>query len=175
MGIDLKRAVFLDRDGTLNPEIFYADTQAHESPRTPQELTLLPGAAEALLRLQQAGFLLFLVSNQPNVAKGKNTSAELAAIHGRLEQLLAASGVTLTESFYCYHHPDYTGPCPCRKPSPHFLLQAQARYNLDMVHSWMIGDRDSDIECGRRAGVRTLRAGGSMTLASVAEEVMRYL
>lgn len=164
MGIDLRRAVFLDRDGVINAEIFYTDTQSYESPRAPEEFFLLPGVAEVMLRLQQADFLLFVVSNQPNHAKGKTSLEQLATIHTRMEMFLQEAGITLTESFYCYHHPDgitpgYNGLCRCRKPSPHFLLEAQQKYQLDMSRSWMIGDRETDIECGKRAGVQTIRIG----------------
>jgi D-glycero-D-manno-heptose 1,7-bisphosphate phosphatase len=164
MGIDLRRAVFLDRDGVINPLLFYQDTNAHESPRTPQEFTLLPNVPEALLNLQKAGFLLFIVSNQPNHAKGKSSMEALKAIHEKMEKTLRDAGITLSESFYCYHHPDgvtpgYGGPCRCRKPSPYFLLQAQQKYHLDMAQSWMVGDRDTDMECGHAAEVKTIFIG----------------
>jgi D-glycero-D-manno-heptose 1,7-bisphosphate phosphatase len=156
VGIDPLKAVFLDRDGVLNANIFYADTGALESPRTVADFALLPTTLPALQALQRAGFLLFLVSNQPNVIKGKSTQPELDAIHARLQSLLEGAGISFAGYFYCFHHPDFGAPCDCRKPSPFFLLQAAAAHNLDLPHSWMIGDRLSDIVCGNRAGVRTI-------------------
>jgi len=137
VGIHLKRAIFLDRDGTLNAEFYYADTGAFESPRTPDEFMLLPGVPDALLQLQKAGFLLFIVSNQPNAAKGKVSMETLAAIHNEMLRQLGAAGIGITQSYYCYHHPDFTGPCECRKPSPYFLLKAAKKYDLDLSQSWI--------------------------------------
>lgn len=169
MGVDLKPAVFLDRDGVINPEIFYSDTQSFESPRSPEEFSLFPGVPGALFRLQQAGYLLFIVSNQPNYAKGKNSLEELALIHAKMIRLLQAGEIVLTDNFYCYHHPlgivpAYSGICECRKPLPYFLLRAAQKHTLDLGASWMIGDRETDIECGKKAGVNTLKIV-SQTLA----------
>jgi D-glycero-D-manno-heptose 1,7-bisphosphate phosphatase len=152
----LRRAVFLDRDGVLNRNVFYADTGAWESPRTSSELVLAPGVVEGLRQLVAAGFLLILVSNQPNAAKGKCSEAELQAIHARLVALLAAEGLALDEAYYCTHHPDFGGACVCRKPSPHWLLCAADSFRLKLPACWMVGDRATDMECGRRAGTRTV-------------------
>ncbi|HEY0785189.1 MAG TPA: HAD-IIIA family hydrolase [Acidobacteriaceae bacterium] len=151
-----KRAVFLDRDGVLNRNIFYADTEAYESPRTRHSLVLAEGAGAALRLLAAAGYRLILVSNQPNAAKGKCSRKQLDQIHARLVEKLAREGVALDAHFYCFHHPDHTGHCDCRKPSPFFLLEAAARDDLVLQDSWMIGDRATDIECGQAAGVRTV-------------------
>ncbi len=152
----MKRAVFLDRDGTLNRNIWNPDTNAFESPLTPEHMELLPGAGAALKLLRQAGFLLVLVSNQPNAAKGKATMQMLDAIHERFEGLLREEGIALDAVYYCFHHPDFSGPCECRKPSPYFLLKARNRFGMDLVASWMIGDRISDVQCGRAAGTRCI-------------------
>ncbi len=164
MGIDKvgqAKAVFLDRDGVLNENVFYADTGAWESPRTVADFKLFPETIPSLQQLQRAGFLLFLVSNQPNVAKGKSTMEELQAIQASLCSSLEPADIRFTDFFYCYHHPESTlppfgGACVCRKPSPYFLLQAAATHAIDMASSWMIGDRRSDIACGNKAHVRTV-------------------
>ena len=151
----MSRAVFLDRDGVLNRNVWYPDTEAWESPRLPPEFELADRILPALAHLRDAGFVLFLVSNQPNVAKGKALPGALEAMHALLSGALADAGVVLAEAFYCTHHPDATGPCLCRKPSPFFLEQAARDHGLRLRESWMIGDRDTDMECGRAAGART--------------------
>jgi len=158
----VKAAVFLDRDGVLNHNVFYADTGAFESPRVPEDFVLRQNAIEALRRLVKAEYYLFLVSNQPNVAKGKSTLDHLQRTHDKLEAALTASSIFFEEFYYCYHHPacqipGLAGPCDCRKPSPYFLRKAEREHGIDLSHSWMIGDRASDIACGASAGVKTVR------------------
>ena len=150
-----RRAVFLDRDGVLNANVFYSDTGQWESPRTSAEFAWLPGVMPALRGLADAGYLLFVVSNQPNVVKGKTTLQDFACMCERLAGDLRAGGVPLAGVFYCTHHPEFTGACACRKPSPYFLRQAAREHALALRGCWMIGDRSSDMECGRRAGTRT--------------------
>lgn len=155
----MRRAVFLDRDGVLNRNVWNSTTSAYESPLTPEQFDLLPRVVPALQLLRDAGYLLFLVSNQPNYAKGKASMPTLEAIHSRLEKKLAEGHISLAACYYCYHHPDFTGDCPCRKPSPYFLFQARDAFGIELAHSWMVGDRLTDIECGRAAGTRTLEIG----------------
>lgn len=155
-------AVFLDRDGVINANMFYADSGETEAPRTAADFTILPGALEAMRDLQAAGYLLFVVSNQPNQAKGKASRADHDAIQARLVSALDEAGVRVADFFYCFHHPKgvipaLSGPCDCRKPSPYFLKQAQQAHDLDMAQSWMVGDRETDIACGRAAGTKTIR------------------
>ncbi len=151
-----RRAVFLDRDGVLNRNVWYPDTGAWESPRRWTEFQLAQGVLPALASLRDAGYLLFLVSNQPNVAKGKSPPGELEAMHGLLTEQLAGARIALAEAFYCVHHPEFTGPCLCRKPSPYFLNEAARVYELSLSECWIIGDRSTDVACGRAAGVRTV-------------------
>lgn len=156
-----RRAAFLDRDGVINQNVFNPATEEYEAPLTAADFALIPGVREALRRLQGAGFLLFLVSNQPNYAKGKSSLAELNTIDAKLQRELAAMRVKFAAVYYCLHHPEgdvagYSGPCVCRKPSPYFLLKAIREFALDMAQSWMVGDRATDILCGRDAGVRTI-------------------
>jgi D-glycero-D-manno-heptose 1,7-bisphosphate phosphatase len=114
-----------------------------------------------LRKLGARGFTLFIVSNQPSYAKGKTTLENIRAIAQAVEDQLRADGVVLREAYYCYHHPRgivpaYTGACPCRKPGTHFLERAATRHGVDLARSWMLGDRDTDVECGQRAGCRTI-------------------
>jgi D-glycero-D-manno-heptose 1,7-bisphosphate phosphatase len=137
-----------------------------EAPLTAAEFVVLPGVGEALRRLRAAGYLLFVVSNQPNVAKGKSTLDELRAVDAKLRLELAAMRVEMARVYYCLHHPEgvvpgYVGICACRKPAPYFLLQAAGEFGIDLSRSWMVGDRVTDVECGRTAGVRTALVGAS--------------
>jgi D-glycero-D-manno-heptose 1,7-bisphosphate phosphatase len=161
-GVTGGRAVFLDRDGVLNRNVLNTVTGAFESPHRAEDFELLPGVLDALALLRESGYRLILVSNQPSYAKGKTTLAAIKAIHRRLEDSLADAGISLDAFYYCLHHPDgiireYSGRCECRKPSPYFLLQAKTQFDLDLAKSWMIGDRETDVLCGRAAGVRTIR------------------
>jgi len=156
----MNRAVFLDRDGVLNPNVFNPATGAWESPHRVEDFRLFPWVPECLRKLQEH-FLLFLVSNQPSFAKGKTSLENIRQIQDKLKLDLESRGLGLTDFFYCHHHPDgivpeFSGPCECRKPSPYFLRQAQSSHHLDMATSWMVGDRETDIQCGKAAGVQTV-------------------
>lgn len=152
-------AVFLDRDGLLNDLVFYPSSGEWESPRVPGDLILRPGVVPFLRGLSEAGWPLFLVSNQPSAAKKKTTLGALEAVHEAFLQAIAPTG--FVEAFYCHHHPEAVvqelkGPCPCRKPGIHFLELAASRYGVDLSASWMVGDQDMDIFCGGAAGCRTI-------------------
>ena len=158
----MNRAVFLDRDGVLNHNVWNPETSTYESPLSAEQFELLPNVIPALQLLQDAGYLLFVVSNQPNYAKGKASQDTLDGIHRRLETALAEASISISAYYYCLHHPAFTGQCVCRKPSPHFLFKARDSYEVDLRYSWMIGDRATDIECGLAAGTKTVRIRGSM-------------
>ncbi|MCL4255398.1 MAG: HAD-IIIA family hydrolase [Anaerolineae bacterium] len=153
-------AMFLDRDGVINPMLYYPDWGEYEAPRTPAEYSLLPNVVESVLSLQADGWRLFLISNQPGHAKGKLTMQAQYDVHAHLEAMLTEAGIHFTEFYYDYTHPrgvvpEYTGESAFRKPNPGFLLKAQADYHLDLSACWMVGDCDTDVECGQRAGCKT--------------------
>jgi len=169
-------AVFLDRDGVINRNVLDPATGEYGAPLRAQDFALAPGALDAMQSLRKAGFLLFLVSNQPNYAKGKSSLEELAAIHAKLLAALKTAGIEFTDFYYCHHHPQgvmptHSGPCDCRKPSPYFLLKARDTYRVSLQHSWMIGDRATDIQCGRSAGVRTIRVQEDHPASRASHEV----
>ncbi len=169
MGADAaggRRAVFLDRDGVINRNVLNSATGEFEAPLTAAEFEVLPGVPEALRRLQAAGYLLFVVSNQPNYAKGKSTLRELRAVDAAMRDALDAMHVWMAAVYYCLHHPEgvvpgYAVRCECRKPAPYFLLKAAREFGIDLPKSWMVGDRATDVECGRGACVRTILVGES--------------
>jgi D-glycero-D-manno-heptose 1,7-bisphosphate phosphatase len=157
----IRPAVFLDRDGVINEDVFYPETGEWEAPLDPDHLVLRPGVLPALARLAAAGFALVLVSNQAAHAKGKVALERLVAVDRHLRAILADAGIGFTDFCYSYSHPQgvvpgFSGPSLERKPSPYFLFVAAARHDLDLAQSWMVGDRDTDVQCGAAAGVRTI-------------------
>jgi D-glycero-D-manno-heptose 1,7-bisphosphate phosphatase len=157
----MKKAVFLDRDGVINNLVLNTGTGEYEPPHSADDLMLVPGAIRSLHDLQGAGFDLFLVSNQPDYAKGKTTLERIREVHESLDNILKSKGILFRDYYYCYHHPDgivpeYSFACECRKPKPYFLQKAARDYRIDLTVSWMVGDRDTDIECGKAAGTRTI-------------------
>ena len=149
----MKKAAFLDRDGVLNrkaPEGEYVTRW--------EEMEFLPGAREAVRLLNQAGYLVVVVSNQRCVAKGLIATSELDSIHARMRHEFEAVGARIDAIYYCPH--DSQPPCSCRKPQPGMLLEAARKHELDLAESWMIGDSDHDVEAGRSAGCWTVRLIG---------------
>jgi D-glycero-D-manno-heptose 1,7-bisphosphate phosphatase len=146
----MKRAAFLDRDGVINRK----RSEGQYVTRW-EELEILPGVPEAIALLTQAGYSVFVVSNQRCVAKGLLTELELDSIHELMCQKLADIGAVISKVYYCPHekHP----PCSCRKPAPGMLLTAAEAHAIDLTSSWMIGDSDIDVEAGRNAGCKTVR------------------
>lgn len=141
-----KRAVFLDRDGTIMIDTGYC----HE----PDKVQLIHGAHEGLRLMADAGFLLAIVTNQSGLARGYFTERELCAVNSRLRQELQFHGADFDVLFYCPHHPD--DGCNCRKPRPGLILQAASDYNLDLPSSFTIGDKESDVQAGHLARTRTI-------------------
>jgi UDP-glucose 4-epimerase len=139
-----KKAVFLDRDGTLNVDPGYLSDA--------DQFELLPGVEDALARLSDAGYLLVVVSNQSGVGRGMITMPQLHAIHSKLDRLIGLKGVRIHSYALCVHHPDED--CDCRKPKPKLLEETAKRYGIDLSQSFMVGDKFSDVEAGRNAGVR---------------------
>ena len=156
----MDRAVFLDRDGVINPNVYNPATEKWESPHDAKDFRLYPWVLDALKKLKPH-FSLFLISNQPSYAKGKTSLKKIEEIQLKFQDMLERNQIFFKEHFYCYHHPDglvpeYSGPCQCRKPSPYFLEKAHQEYMLDMKNSWIVGDRATDIQCGKAAGVKTI-------------------
>lgn len=154
-----QRAVFIDRDGTLVKEVSAQGLHRIE------DLELLPGAAEAIHELNQTGLRAVLITNQPVIAKGFCTEAELQKIHNKLETLLGVEHAFLDRIYFCPHHPEKGFPgeraelkidCDCRKPKPGMLLQAQCDLNIDLSQSWLIGDTTTDVQTARNAGVHSI-------------------
>lgn len=141
------RAVFFDRDGVLNNVVWRDGKPA--SPRTPGELEIADGAARVMGCLRRSGYRIFVVTNQPDVRRGLMTAETLTDIHARLVESLAVDDIAA-----CLH--DDRDACACRKPKAGMLLDLAARWNIDLGASWMVGDQDRDVACGKLAGCRTV-------------------
>jgi D-glycero-D-manno-heptose 1,7-bisphosphate phosphatase len=152
----VKRALFLDRDGVLDELVYYPSHDEWESPRALEDLVLIAGVEEPLRRFVEAGWLLFIVTNQPSFAKGKTSRENLQAVH---DAVVASLDVPIARSYICFHHPDaivdeLRVKCECRKPGTKSLRDAAAEFDVDLARSWMVGDQDSDLKCGRAAGCK---------------------
>jgi D-glycero-D-manno-heptose 1,7-bisphosphate phosphatase len=143
----MRRAVFIDKDGTLLEDVPYNVD--------PMKVSFTPDALEGLRLLHQRGFLLVVVTNQPGVAQGNFKQSALLELERFLTARLADAGAPLAGFFACPHRASAYG-CSCRKPQPGLLHQAAAKLDIDLLHSWMVGDILNDIEAGRRAGCRTV-------------------
>jgi D-glycero-D-manno-heptose 1,7-bisphosphate phosphatase len=164
------RAVFLDRDGVLAELVLNNDTGAYESAYSAADMRLREGVGAALRSLTQAGFHLFVVSNQPSYAKGKTSLEALTEVGSIFERLIEKEHVRFSDILYCYHHPEGVVPefalrCSCRKPASGALRSAASRHGLDLARSWMVGDRATDIDCGRQVRCRTILLRSRATAA----------
>jgi D-glycero-D-manno-heptose 1,7-bisphosphate phosphatase len=139
----MKPAVFLDRDGTINVDRHYLSRA--------DQFELIPGAGPALRRLQDAGFLLVVVTNQSGIGRGYYTEGDLHAVNARMNELLTPLGVQFARIYYAPEAPEQ--PSRGRKPSPQFLLDARDELGVDLARSYMVGDKMIDLECGWNAGV----------------------
>lgn len=143
-----RRAVFLDRDGTLNVEVNYLHRV--------EDFVLIPGAAHAIRALNAADYLAIVVTNQAGIARGYYDAAAMHALHAHLAALLHAENAHLDAIYFCPHHPDFGAACDCRKPQPGMLLQAAAEHAIDLRQSWFVGDTLTDLQAGVAAGCRTI-------------------
>ena len=162
----MNRAVFLDRDGVMNELVYHQEQEVIDSPFTPRQFKLIPGATQALKRLHLAGYLTILISNQPGIAKGHITVKNFELIKQKMNSELNNGGAALDGEYYCLHHPEakvekYRRQCDCRKPLPGLLFRAAWEKDIDLKQSWLIGDNLSDIQAGKAAGCRTILVGTS--------------
>lgn len=157
-----QRAIFLDRDGTINKYVgFLTDIDDFE---------LIEGVSGAIRRINDSGYLAIVVTNQPVIARGEVSESELFEIHAKMQTLLGRDGAYLDGIYYCPHHPhkgyegervEYKIDCDCRKPKAGMLFKAAEDFNIDLKSSWMVGDGENDVLCGRNGGCRTAIIGKS--------------
>lgn len=155
-----QKAIFLDRDGTINEYVGFL--------RNIDDFRLIEGASDAIKMINQSGYLAIVVTNQPVIARGEVTVSQLDEIHNKMETLLGADGAYVDAIYYCPHHPHkgYAGEipelkidCDCRKPKAGMLFQAAKDFNIDLSASWMVGDGENDLLCGRNGDCKTAIIG----------------
>lgn len=163
--MSLRPAAFLDRDGTIIEDAHYlAD---------PAGVVLLPGAAAAIRELNDAGVAVVVVTNQAGIARGKFGEREYELVRDRVNELLLAEGARADETLHCPHHPDFGGPCECRKPGTKLHREAIARLGLDPARALFVGDRLHDIVPARTLGGRGCLIAGPDTPAGEREAAER--
>lgn len=150
----MKKAAFVDRDGTINEMVYDVTHGTMDSPRRPEQVSLMKNAAAFLNGLRELGYTIIIVTNQPGISKGTLTRAELDAVNRRIAELLAPA--KWDDLKFCPHHPDFGSVCDCRKPKPGMLLEAAKQHGIDLAQSWMIGDGQVDVAAGTDAGCRTM-------------------
>jgi D-glycero-D-manno-heptose 1,7-bisphosphate phosphatase len=153
MSTETRPAVFLDRDGTINVEVGYL--------WRPEAFRLIDGSADAIRRLNEAGFLVVVVSNQSGVARGYFGEEAVAKVNETMARELERLGAHLDAIYYCPHYPDgaveeYRRDCDCRKPSPGMVRRAQQAFDIDVVRSYVVGDHRGDIELAKNVGARSI-------------------
>lgn len=147
--MEKKKAVFLDRDGTIVIHEPYLSS--------PEQLQLLPNAAEGIRLFKKSGYLVIVITNQSGIARGFFNEERLAVIHKKLMSMLKSEGIEIDDIYYCPHHAEgivesYKVDCDCRKPKPKMLLNAAKEHNIDLTKSLMIGDSEVDMMAGKNAG-----------------------
>ena len=149
----MRRAVFIDRDGTISEEVGYINH--------PSRFRVFPYAAAAIKHLNDAGWLAIVVTNQAGVARGYFSEDMIQTVHAEMTKELENGGARLDAVYYCAHHPSVGEPpyrfdCDCRKPKPGLISRAARDFDIDLAGSWMVGDRYSDVELARNAGVKSM-------------------
>ena len=160
------KAVFLDRDGTLNEDPGYIGN--------PDDVKLLPGTGKSLFDLKNSGYILIVISNQSGIARGLISEQDVTKVNNRLNELLSNFSVQIDAFYFCPAHPDFSSEeeCKCRKPSPELVLLASKDFNIDLSKSFFIGDSFSDILCGINAGLKTIlvKTGNGMEALSILQK-----
>ncbi|MBI2830677.1 MAG: D-glycero-beta-D-manno-heptose 1,7-bisphosphate 7-phosphatase [Chloroflexi bacterium] len=159
---EFKKAVFLDRDGVVNREKGFTKSW--------EEFEFLPGITEGIKKLNQAGFLVIIVTNQSGINKGLYTEEDLKQIHENMHKVLEENGAHVDDLYYCPHNSEDC--CTCRKPKPGMLLEAAHKHNINLRESWVLGDNIRDIEAGKRARCNTILVEQNGDIGRIIERIV---
>lgn len=168
-----QRAIFLDRDGTINKYVGFL--------KNIEQFELKEDVAKAIQKINLSGYLAIVVTNQPVIARGEVSIDELNEIHNKMETILGQKGAYIDGLYYCPHHPhkgyagekiEYKIECECRKPKPGMLLKAANDFNIDLLQSWMIGDDDNDVLAGHAAGCKTIKLEKNDNLLDIVSKIL---
>lgn len=162
----MQKAIFLDRDGVINSDI------GHYYIYKVKDFIINKGIVNSLKRFQEAGYMLFIVSNQGGVAKGIYSSDDVDQIHSHLEAKLLENDIRLQEIYYCPHH-ESVANCECRKPSPYMINQAIRKYNIDIKTSYLIGDSKRDIEAAEAAGIKGIKIEANEDISIYCDKILK--
>ncbi len=158
----MNKAIFLDRDGVINVERGYTHRL--------KDFVILPDLIEVLQLFQQKGYLLIIISNQSGIAKELYKQEEVEVLHDYLLNEFKKNKITISEIYYCVHHPDI-GRCICRKPDSLFVEKGLARFNIDAKKSYFIGDKDRDIQAAEKAGVKGILIEANISLKTILDQI----
>jgi len=161
----LRKAVFFDRDGTINSD------EGHYYIYKPEDFIFNPGVIQGMQKLQTAGYLLFVITNQGGIAKGIYTHTDVKAVHAKMCAELEKQGVHISKIYYCPHHESIT-TCVCRKPSPYMVNRAIEEFHLDKRQCWFIGDSSRDVECAEAAGVSPIRIRKNQDITPAIDRIL---
>ena len=163
----MKKAVFLDRDGTLVKLVYNPETENIDSVGKKEDIEITYDFPEVLVKLKSLGYLLILISNQPRIGLKKETKENFEAVRREISGQMEKEGVRLDAEYYCFHHPfayieEHRQNCDCRKPGTKFFKDTEKEFNIDLTESWMIGDGVTDVQAGFKAGVKTILFGNNL-------------
>src|ERR1051326_2503843 len=160
----MNKCIFLDRDGVINKEIGYVFRL--------EDFIFTETIFSSLKKLQDAGFIFVVITNQSGIAKELYKLEDVEKIHSQMLNEMKKNGITISEIYYCYHHPDVE-PCICRKPDSGMVEKAIARFNIDISKSFFIGDKERDIQAAEKAGVRGILIEADSSLSGLADEIIK--
>ena len=157
----MKKAIFFDRDGVINKEVFRKKLNKWTAPHKISEVKIKKKTLKVINELKEKNFFFFVIYNQPDYSLVLNILKNLKLVHGKIKEILQKNSILIKKYFYSYRHEKSIikklgPPCFDRKPKPFFLNKAKKKYNLDLKNSWIVGDRYTDIDCGKKAGLKTI-------------------
>lgn len=163
-----QKAVFFDRDGTINSD------EGHYYIYKPEDFVFNQGVIEGMKRLSKAGYLLFVITNQGGVAKGIYTREDVEKVHARMCDELQEYGVVINKIYYCPHH-ESVKTCVCRKPSPYMVNQAIDEFHINKNKSWFIGDSTKDMKCAEEAGVKAIKIHKNQDITPAIDQILEKI